>query len=94
VTAAQLKAPTFGVRLLATLGSSTLSPRRVSVVANHFGTGYSDLQNLHRLRLDRIKIDPTFIGAMLHDRQAATMVKALMGIGKGMDRRVRRRRHG
>jgi diguanylate cyclase (GGDEF)-like protein len=57
----------------------------VSVVAKHFGTGYSDLQNLHRLRLDRIKIDATFIGAMSHDRKAATMVKALIGVGKGMD---------
>ncbi len=57
----------------------------ISIVATHFGTGYSDLQNLHRLRLDRVKLDPSFVGAMLEDRQAATMVKALIGIGKGMD---------
>src|SRR5665213_121749 len=57
----------------------------ISVVANHFGTGYSDLQNLHRLRLDRIKIAPVFVEAMTHDRQAATMVKAFVGIGNGMD---------
>lgn len=113
VTAAQLRATTFGVHLLGTLGASGLSPTRldleidegalirdtegvrpileplraagISVVASHFGTGYSDLQNLHRLRLDRIKIDPSFVAAMLHDRQAATMVKALIGVGKSMD---------
>ena len=113
VTAAQLKAPAFGMQFLAILGASGLAPVRVdleidegilirdtevtqtildplraagiSVVANHFGTGYSDLQNLHRLRLDRIKIAPAFVGAMIHDRQAATMVKAFVSIGNGMD---------
>jgi diguanylate cyclase (GGDEF)-like protein len=65
-----------------------LSPLRaagVAIVADNFGTGYSDLQNLHRLKLDGIKIDRTFVGAMLHDRQAAVMVKALIGIGQGLD---------
>lgn len=57
----------------------------VSVVADHFGTGYSDLQNLHKLQLDSIKIDPSFIAAMTHDRKAAVMVRALIGIGKGLD---------
>ena len=54
-------------------------------LVDNFGTGYSDLQNLHRLQLDGIKIDRTFVGAMLHDRQAAVMVKALIGIGQGLD---------
>jgi diguanylate cyclase (GGDEF)-like protein len=65
-----------------------LSPLRaagISIVADNFGTGYSDLQNLHRLQLDGIKIDATFVEAMLHDRRAAVMVKALIGIGQGLD---------
>jgi diguanylate cyclase (GGDEF)-like protein len=57
----------------------------ISIVADHFGTGYSDLQNLHRLKLDRIKIDRSYVAAMMHDRQAAVMVKALIGIGQGLD---------
>lgn len=57
----------------------------VSIVADHFGTGYSDLQNLHRMRIDRVKIDPSFIAAMGDDRRAAVMVRALIGIGKGLD---------
>ena len=57
----------------------------VCIVADNFGTGYADLQSLHRLQLDGIKIDRSFIGAMLHDRQAAVMVKALIGIGQGLD---------
>jgi diguanylate cyclase (GGDEF)-like protein len=57
----------------------------VAIIADNFGTGYSDLQNLHRLKLDGIKIDRTYVEAMLHDRQAAVMVKALIGIGQGLD---------
>lgn len=65
-----------------------LSPLRdagVSIVADHFGTGYADLQNLHRLQLDRIKIDPSFVEAMLSDRRAAVMVKGLIGIAQGLN---------
>ncbi|HZZ31060.1 MAG TPA: EAL domain-containing protein [Phenylobacterium sp.] len=65
-----------------------LGPMRsagVAIVADNFGTGYSDLQNLHRLKLDGIKIDRTYVEAMLNDRQAAVMVKALIGIGQGLD---------
>jgi len=57
----------------------------VSIVGAHFGTGYADLQNLHRLKLDRIKLDPSYVAAMTHDKQAAVMVKALIGIGQGLD---------
>jgi diguanylate cyclase (GGDEF)-like protein len=104
---------TFGLRMLAVLGETGLSPNRldldidegalirdpdageglltplraagVRIVAAHFGTGYSDLQKLHKLRLDGIKIDPSFVNAMVDDRQAAVMVKALIGIGQGLD---------
>jgi EAL domain-containing protein (putative c-di-GMP-specific phosphodiesterase class I) len=65
-----------------------LTPLRgagVSIIADHFGTGYSDLQNLRRLKLDGIEIDRTYMAAMLHDRQAAVMVRALIGIGQGLD---------
>lgn len=65
-----------------------LTPLRragVMIVADHFGTGYSDLQNLNRLQIDAIKIDRSFVEAMSHDRQAAVMVRALIGIGQGLD---------
>jgi EAL domain-containing protein (putative c-di-GMP-specific phosphodiesterase class I) len=60
----------------------------VSIIADHFGTGYSDLQNLRRLQLDGVKIDPSFVAAMTSDRQAAVMVKAMIGIGQGLDLKV------
>ena len=57
----------------------------VAIIADHFGTGYSDLQNLHRLKLDGVKIDRSFVAAMAHDRQAAVLVRALIGIGQGLN---------
>ena len=72
----------------AAAAQALLAPLRnvgVSIVADHFGTGYSDLQNLRKLDLDGIKIDRSFIAAMTHDRQAAVMVKAMIGIGQGLD---------
>lgn len=57
----------------------------IAVVADHFGTGYSDVTNLNRLRLDGVKIDRSYVAAMAHDPQAAVMVRALIGIGQGLN---------
>jgi EAL domain-containing protein (putative c-di-GMP-specific phosphodiesterase class I) len=56
----------------------------VAVIARNFGTGYSNLKNLQRLELDGLKIDSSFVAAMAHDRKAAVMVRALIGIGRGL----------
>lgn len=37
------------------------------------------------MKLDGVKIDRSFVAAMEHDRQAAVMVRALIGIGQGLD---------
>lgn len=65
-----------------------LAPLRrmgVTVTADHFGTGYSDLKNLRRLELDAVKIDRSYVAGMTQDRKAAVMVKAMIGIGQGLD---------
>lgn len=64
---------------------SLLRKAGISIVADHFGTGYANLQNLQQLQIDRIKIDPSFVSAMLDDRRAAVMVRALISIGQGLD---------
>jgi len=72
----------------AEVAETLITPLRaagVAIVADNFGTGYSDLKNLHRLKLDGVKIDRSFVAAMEHDRQAAVMVRALIGIGQGLD---------
>lgn len=61
----------------------------VAVVADHFGTGYSNIQNLQRLQLDGVKIDPSFVAAMVEDSKAAAMVRALVAVGQGFELSVR-----
>lgn len=61
----------------------------VAVVADHFGTGYSNIQNLQKLQLDGVKIDPSFIAAMVEDSKAAAMVRALVAVGQGFELSVR-----
>ncbi len=60
----------------------------IAIVADHFGTGYSDLKNFRRLELDGVKIDRSFVAAMMYDRQAAVMIKAMIGIAHGLDLKV------
>ncbi|NIJ35859.1 diguanylate cyclase (GGDEF)-like protein [Sphingopyxis panaciterrae] len=61
----------------------------VAVVADHFGTGYSNIQNLQKLKLDGVKIDPSFVAAMVEDSKAAAMVRALVAVGQGFELSVR-----
>lgn len=57
----------------------------IRMIASRFGTGYSNLQSFRRLKLDGVKIDRSFVGAMETDRGAAVMVRALIGVGQGLD---------
>ncbi|MEE9405046.1 MAG: EAL domain-containing protein [Algisphaera sp.] len=52
--------------------------RRVSVHLDDFGTGYSSLSCLHRLPLDAVKIDRTFIRDMALDEKHASTVQAIV----------------
>jgi diguanylate cyclase len=49
-----------------------------------FGTGYSSLSNLQAFAFDRIKIDRSFIASLLTSRQSATIVRAVIGLGRGL----------
>ena len=49
-----------------------------------FGTGYSSLSNLRAFPFDRIKIDRSFIKQVHSNQQAATIVRAVLGLGKGL----------
>ncbi|KAK0332056.1 hypothetical protein LTR94_026450, partial [Friedmanniomyces endolithicus] len=68
-----------------------LTPLRrlgIGVIAARFGTGYSDLHGFRRLNLDGVKIDKSFIEVMTKDRGAALMIKALIGVGQGLEMAV------
>jgi len=49
-----------------------------------FGTGYSSLSNLRAFPFDKIKIDGSFIKSVNNNGQAATIVRAVVGLGRGL----------
>jgi diguanylate cyclase len=56
----------------------------VEIAMDDFGTGYSSLSNLRAFPFDRIKIDGSFIKSVHSNQQAATIVRAVLGLGKGL----------
>ena len=56
----------------------------VHIAMDDFGTGYSSLSNLQAFAFDRIKIDRSFIASLLTNRQSATIVRAVIGLGRGL----------
>jgi EAL domain-containing protein (putative c-di-GMP-specific phosphodiesterase class I) len=56
----------------------------VKIVLDNFGTGYSSLYHLRNFKLDKIKIDRSFIASMASEEQSAAIVGALVGLGSGL----------
>jgi diguanylate cyclase (GGDEF)-like protein/PAS domain S-box-containing protein len=56
----------------------------VAIAMDDFGTGYSSLSNLRAFPFDRIKIDGSFIKSVNSNDQAATIVRAVLGLGRGL----------
>ncbi len=56
----------------------------VRVALDNFGTGYSSLYHLRNLKIDKIKIDRSFVHAMASERESAGIVNALVGLGHGL----------
>lgn len=59
---------------------------RISV--DDFGTGYSSLSTLKQFPLDVIKIDGSFVGGVLDDHQAQSLIGAIIAVGEALDLRV------
>jgi diguanylate cyclase (GGDEF)-like protein len=61
----------------------------VSIVMDDFGTGYSSLGYLWQFPFDKIKIDRSFMqGIDTSGRNAETVVKAIIALGRELDMRV------
>jgi diguanylate cyclase (GGDEF)-like protein len=56
----------------------------VRIALDDFGTGYSSLYHLRNFRVDKIKIDKSFIEKMGSERESAEIVSALVGLGRGL----------
>ena len=56
----------------------------VNIAMDDFGTGYSSLSNLQAFPFDKIKIDRSFVQAVHAKPQAAAIVRAVLGLGRGL----------
>jgi EAL domain-containing protein (putative c-di-GMP-specific phosphodiesterase class I) len=54
----------------------------VNLSLDDFGTGYSPLSYLRELPVTEIKIDRTFVEAMMSDRDTATIVAAVIALAR------------
>jgi len=57
----------------------------VSIAMDDFGTGYSSLSYLQSFPFDKIKIDRTFISNLTDNHYSATIVRAVIGLGRGLN---------
>ena len=69
-------------RALATLRQ--IKALGIGIAMDDFGTGYSSLSNLRAFPFDKIKIDGSFIKSVNSNEQAATIVRAVLGLGRGL----------
>jgi diguanylate cyclase (GGDEF)-like protein/PAS domain S-box-containing protein len=56
----------------------------VKIAMDDFGTGYSSLSYLQSFPFDKIKIDQTFISNLHRNPQSAAIVRAVIGLGRGL----------
>ena len=60
----------------------------VGVGLDDFGTGYSSLSYLHRLPLDLLKIDQSFVSSMRHGNESFEIVRTIIALAQGLNLNV------
>jgi EAL domain-containing protein (putative c-di-GMP-specific phosphodiesterase class I) len=57
----------------------------VRIAMDDFGTGYSSLSYLQSFPFDKIKIDRTFISNFDRNPQSEAIIRAVIGLGRGLN---------
>jgi EAL domain-containing protein (putative c-di-GMP-specific phosphodiesterase class I) len=65
-----------------------LRARGVQIAVDDFGTGYSSLSYLRKFPIDALKIDQSFIRQITASSDDATIVSAIISMGRSMNLRV------
>ncbi|MHB8347687.1 MAG: putative bifunctional diguanylate cyclase/phosphodiesterase [Acidiferrobacterales bacterium] len=65
-----------------------LSDLGIKLVVDDFGTGYSSLSYLSKFPIDTLKIDQSFISRMTSSQNDASIVRAVISMGKNLKQRV------
>lgn len=63
---------------------ASLRAAGVRIALDDFGTGYSNLSHLRNFKVDKIKIDRSFISNLQTEPECLTLVRALLGLGHGL----------
>jgi diguanylate cyclase (GGDEF)-like protein len=71
-------------RDLAVATVESLKNSGISISLDDFGTGYASLTQLKSLPFDRIKIDRSFVSALLDDDQSNAIVSTIAGLGQSL----------
>ena len=56
----------------------------VRIALDDFGTGYSSLYHLRNFKIDKVKIDRSFVANIERDPNGAAFVRALLGLSHGL----------
>ncbi|MBS1196805.1 MAG: putative signal transduction protein containing a rane domain, an and a domain [Proteobacteria bacterium] len=69
-------------------GLEALKAMGVNLAIDDFGTGYSSLSYLKRFPIDTLKIDQSFVQDITTNADDATIVSAVIGMGRNLKQRV------
>lgn len=56
----------------------------LGIAIDDFGTGYSSLSYLHRFPINLLKIDQSFVRAMVKEPRSLSLVRSIVGLAQGL----------